>query len=165
MSLKDCKECGAKVSSNAKSCPQCGSPQPKKTGVLTWICVGMLGLAFIIWAMSGEPEPQQERFVAPENKIKKVDESGLAFKMKITDLTSCTAASMKMGNGIAFYEKWADVLHVRYQHTSPSKSFDEIDKYTSEMILDKKRELEKSGIHSQQAFTDYYDANCKKSQP
>lgn len=166
MALKNCKECGAQVSNNATSCPQCGSPQPKKTSVLTWVCVGLLGLAFIIWAMSDKSEPPQTtHVVAPENKVKNVDENSLAMKMDIVDLANCTAASMKMGNGISFYQKWADVLHVRYQKISPSKSFDEIDKYTSERIIDKKKGLERKGIQSQQAFTDYYNLNCKKSEP
>ena len=170
MALKNCKECGSQISDKATSCPQCGSPQPKKTSVLTWICVGILALSFVISIFASnkgsDSEPQQAtHVVAPENKVRNVDENSLTFKMDITDLVNCTAASMKMGSGIAFYQKWADVLHVRYQKISPEKSFDDIDKYTSERILDKKRELERSGIRSQQAFTDYYNINCKKSEP
>ncbi|HWT21663.1 MAG TPA: zinc-ribbon domain-containing protein [Variovorax sp.] len=32
MALVKCKECGAQVSSSAKSCPSCGAPPPKSTG-------------------------------------------------------------------------------------------------------------------------------------
>ena len=28
MGLANCKECGKKISTNAKSCPNCGSPEP-----------------------------------------------------------------------------------------------------------------------------------------
>ena len=52
MAIKPCKECGAPVSDKAENCPMCGAKQPKETSVLTWICVGMLGLAAIIWMYS-----------------------------------------------------------------------------------------------------------------
>ncbi|WP_111860711.1 zinc ribbon domain-containing protein [Acinetobacter sp. CFCC 10889] len=48
MALKNCKECNAQISDKATSCPQCGSPQPKKTSVFTWICAGILALSVII---------------------------------------------------------------------------------------------------------------------
>lgn len=49
MALKPCKECGGSISEKAESCPMCGAKQPKKTSLITWICVGMLGLAAVIW--------------------------------------------------------------------------------------------------------------------
>ncbi|WP_180076912.1 zinc ribbon domain-containing protein [Acinetobacter sp. YH12251] len=52
MGIKPCKECGSPVSDKAESCPRCGAKQPKKTSVLTWICVVMLGLAALIWMYS-----------------------------------------------------------------------------------------------------------------
>ena len=67
MAIKPCKECGAPVSDKAESCPMCGAKQPKETSVLTWICVGMLGLAAMIWFFSdhtpnssSEPSPQMK---------------------------------------------------------------------------------------------------------
>jgi hypothetical protein len=54
MAIKPCKECGAPVSDKAESCPMCGAKQPKETSVLTWVCVGILGLAAIIWMYSGK---------------------------------------------------------------------------------------------------------------
>lgn len=67
MTIKPCKECGAPVSDKAESCPMCGAKQPKETSVLTWICVGMLGLAAMIWFFSdhtlnssSEPSPQMK---------------------------------------------------------------------------------------------------------
>lgn len=67
MTLKKCTDCGTQISENAISCPQCGSPQPKKTNVLTWICVGILGLAFAIWAMS-DKSPSAPVESSPEMK-------------------------------------------------------------------------------------------------
>lgn len=54
MAIKPCKECGAPVSDKAENCPMCGAKQPKETSILTWICVGILGLAAIIWMYSGD---------------------------------------------------------------------------------------------------------------
>jgi hypothetical protein len=44
MALIKCKECGNEVSSDAKSCPKCGAPTPKKTSLLTWVVAGVFGL-------------------------------------------------------------------------------------------------------------------------
>lgn len=73
MALKPCKECGAPVSEKAESCPMCGAKQPKETSLITWICVGLLGLAAVIWMFSDSPsgvstsqEPKPLR--AEENK-------------------------------------------------------------------------------------------------
>lgn len=52
MAVKPCKECGGPVSDKAESCPTCGAKKPKETSVVTWICVGMLGLAALIWMYS-----------------------------------------------------------------------------------------------------------------
>lgn len=69
MAIKPCKECGAPVSDKAESCPMCGAKQPKETSVLTWICVGMLGLAAIIWMYSGgEVEPNNVAETKPLTK-------------------------------------------------------------------------------------------------
>lgn len=35
--LKECKGCGKEISKNAKVCPHCGEPAPKKTSLLTWL--------------------------------------------------------------------------------------------------------------------------------
>ena len=38
MALKECKECGAEISSSAKSCPKCGKTQ-KHTGLVVLLCI------------------------------------------------------------------------------------------------------------------------------
>lgn len=38
-----CKECGHAVSRNAKACPSCGEPPPKRTSVVAWIFVLIFG--------------------------------------------------------------------------------------------------------------------------
>lgn len=37
MAIVKCKECGGKVSTKAKSCPNCGAKPPKKTSLFTWL--------------------------------------------------------------------------------------------------------------------------------
>lgn len=44
-SMVKCKACGADISKNAKVCPQCGEPAPKKTSLFTWMVVGVIVLA------------------------------------------------------------------------------------------------------------------------
>lgn len=39
MVLVKCKECGTEVSDNAKECPKCGAPMPKKTSIITWVAL------------------------------------------------------------------------------------------------------------------------------
>lgn len=64
MAIKPCKECGAPVSNKAESCPMCGAKQPKETSVLTWVCVGILGLAAIIWMYSDKTPSTSSRVVS-----------------------------------------------------------------------------------------------------
>ena len=47
MALIECKECKTKISKQAKVCPSCGAPAPKKTSLFTWIVVAVLSLGFI----------------------------------------------------------------------------------------------------------------------
>lgn len=46
MALKDCKECGKPVSTQAKACPNCGAKPPQQTKELI---VGIVAVAFIIF--------------------------------------------------------------------------------------------------------------------
>ena len=57
MALTECKECKAKISDNAKTCPQCGAKAPKKTGMLTWAVAATMGAVLISYiAGSGDRE-------------------------------------------------------------------------------------------------------------
>jgi len=46
MALKDCKECGKPVSTEAAACPSCGAKPPKSTSIMTWI-IGIFMVAVI----------------------------------------------------------------------------------------------------------------------
>ena len=50
--LVKCKGCGAGISKNAKVCPHCGEPAPKKTSLLTWLVL----ILFIIGIFGGMPD-------------------------------------------------------------------------------------------------------------
>jgi len=71
MAINPCKECGGPVSDKAESCPRCGAKQPKPTSMITWMCVGMLGLAAIIWIFSDHSAgaPSEE---SPEMKAMRI---------------------------------------------------------------------------------------------
>jgi len=45
MSLIKCNECSASISSEAKRCPKCGAPVPKRTSILTWITASVFALS------------------------------------------------------------------------------------------------------------------------
>lgn len=49
MALIACKECKAQISSEAKSCPQCGAAPPKKTSMATWFVGGLM--VFVVGSM------------------------------------------------------------------------------------------------------------------
>jgi hypothetical protein len=47
MALVKCRDCGAQVSTNAKSCPKCGSVPPKQTSGCAWIVLALIAPAMI----------------------------------------------------------------------------------------------------------------------
>ncbi|MFN4317198.1 hypothetical protein [Acinetobacter parvus] len=85
-------------------------------------------------------------------------------KLDVTDTAVCTAAAMK-SQRFNLYDIWAKELHNRYTLIFPQKSQKEIDEYTSERIMDKKRALERKGYTTKPAFLKFYDQNCKGYEP
>lgn len=53
MALTKCKECGKEMSSEAKACPACGAPPPKKTSLVTWLVCGFMLFVFVRCAQMG----------------------------------------------------------------------------------------------------------------
>lgn len=45
MSLIKCNECSSSIGSEAKRCPKCGAPVPKRTSILTWIAASVFALS------------------------------------------------------------------------------------------------------------------------
>ncbi|TLY30434.1 MAG: zinc ribbon domain-containing protein [Nitrospirae bacterium] len=48
MALIRCKECGQEISTKAKTCPHCGSPQKRKTSPFTWLVT----ILIVLWAIA-----------------------------------------------------------------------------------------------------------------
>ncbi len=67
MAMTKCEECGADVSTKAESCPKCGAPispkkpvkEKKKTSLLTWLIVLLIGLS-VLGSMLGESQEEKE---------------------------------------------------------------------------------------------------------
>lgn len=53
MALVKCKECGEKVSTKAKACPNCGAKAPKKTSLFTWLV--LIFIIFIVYVANQSP--------------------------------------------------------------------------------------------------------------
>ncbi|TVT78615.1 hypothetical protein [Acinetobacter colistiniresistens] len=81
--------------------------------------------------------------------------------MDIVELAICTAASMKIGEGIGVYRAWTEELTRRYKKTYPTKSQADVENYVSERIDDKLRYLKGKGLDTKQSFSKYYRENCK----
>ena len=47
MALISCKACGKEISRNAKACPHCGEPPPKRTSLVVWLVLGLLCYAAV----------------------------------------------------------------------------------------------------------------------
>lgn len=64
MAMIKCKGCSKEISSNAKVCPHCGEPAPKKTSLAVWLVVGVLVIMGINGSIGGlsetAPSPKEE---------------------------------------------------------------------------------------------------------
>ncbi|PHS31500.1 MAG: hypothetical protein COA92_07980 [Sulfurovum sp.] len=59
MALTKCKACDKEISKNAKKCPHCGEPTPKKTSSLTWIVAILFVLFFVSMCSQESKSPAQ----------------------------------------------------------------------------------------------------------
>jgi RNA polymerase subunit RPABC4/transcription elongation factor Spt4 len=64
MALVKCKECGEKVSTKSKACPNCGAKPPKKTSFVTW---GVLIIILIALYGGWQKEPKP---ISKQNEVK-----------------------------------------------------------------------------------------------
>lgn len=60
MALVNCKECGHPVSTEAKSCPNCGAKAPKRsgTGLAPLLVIGLI--AYAVYATSSSPNTEKK---------------------------------------------------------------------------------------------------------
>lgn len=80
--------------------------------------------------------------------------------LDVVDTAVCTAAAMK-SQRYKVYDIWVTELKNRYAMIFPNKTNKELDDYTTERVLDKKRWLERKGYSTKPAFLKFYDMNCK----
>lgn len=78
MALIKCKECGEKISTKAKSCPNCGAIPPRKTSIVTWAALVLIlfGL-YSTW--------QTESNLTPEQKKARNEQRAIAAKEKVVE--------------------------------------------------------------------------------
>ena len=57
MALIPCKECGAEISTDAKTCPRCGARVKPKSKAWMWVLGVPLGL-FVVFAFMGSRDPR-----------------------------------------------------------------------------------------------------------
>lgn len=85
--------------------------------------------------------------------------------LSTVDMAVCTAAAMKSGQGIQLYTTWANALEARYKRIYSNKSQKEIESYTVERVLDKRKKLNNDGISTTPAFKNFYTKNCADYAP
>lgn len=69
-----CRECGAEVSDQAKTCPKCGVSTPvRKTSLLTWIATAAAVAAMVLYVVTYEPRPPRAEAapLTPEEQAEK----------------------------------------------------------------------------------------------
>lgn len=87
MALVKCKECGEKVSTKAKTCPNCGAKAPKKTSLFTWIV--LIFIVFVIYAVSKAPSTSVNTATSKSTKSQAI----ATTKTKITKPSWGTSSS------------------------------------------------------------------------
>lgn len=78
--MKTCHECKAEIPADANKCMHCGSKQKKKTSLLTWLVVALLGL-IILPAMFGPGSHTTTPSKSPE-QIKAERQAAMERKQK-----------------------------------------------------------------------------------
>lgn len=70
MALVKCKECGGKVSTKAKTCPNCGAKLPKKTSIVTWAVLMLIVFGvYSSWQIESNLTPEQRKAMSEQRAI------------------------------------------------------------------------------------------------
>ena len=70
--LIKCKSCGEDISKNAKVCPKCGEPTPKKTSLVTWLVL-ILFIVFIAnYNNDSTSSSNKPRTLTPKEQARKL---------------------------------------------------------------------------------------------
>lgn len=88
MSIIKCNECGADVSTEAKACPKCGAPPPKRTSLAVRLVVVLLGVTFVGVSVQqslglgpSRPEPTAEQKAASQAAARRATTAAAAMKV------------------------------------------------------------------------------------
>lgn len=111
-------------------------------------------------------DTQEVKQVVTENLSNKSSEKPINNEIKLdtVEIANCAAAAMK-SQKIEVFTKWFDLLKDRYSVIYTDKNLEQVEAYTTERILDKKRSLQGKGYDSKPAFNKYYEINCLEFQP
>jgi len=119
MALLKCKECGKEVSDKAEKCPNCGSPVPKKLGIIS-IFIRLIGVGILIlifYAMFIAPSMNKPGLLEANYLIKVSGTQGLKFSG--TYMTSGQAGKSESktidGTVPAQYEAAGMIVSVSFQ--------------------------------------------------
>ena len=78
MALVNCKECGEKVSSKAKACPNCGAKPPPQTSLVTWLVLIIIVIVVVPAFFSDTPNvtrsPQERAALAAQRDAERAAE-------------------------------------------------------------------------------------------
>lgn len=78
--------------------------------------------------------------------------------MSTPDMAKCSAAALKIDKEL--WGQWYSTLKARYELIYKDKSPEQIQAYTFERVLDKRRGLNRLGFDSKRAFKNYFNKNC-----
>jgi hypothetical protein len=98
MSLVNCKECGARISTDAKSCPKCGARAPKRTSAFTKLAAVVLipsCVALIHTGNKQEEEAAQARAAAEAAKTPEQRADEAAARKKLDAQTAVAIVGAK----------------------------------------------------------------------
>lgn len=134
-----------------------------------WIAISLL----LLCACSRQEQPAAPRVEPPKSGEAASTGAGMSAPVDtsasdkprplpeadITAVVTCTGATLKMGD-VKLWKKWVEESQRRFATIYPEKSAQEIEAYTLERALDKRRALERTGVGTQRAFTEYFNKNC-----
>lgn len=139
MGLIKCKACGEKISSNAKSCPKCGEPAPKKTSLLTWLV-----LILIIIGIFGSLIPENSSSSSTttssnnEKKLKAQQERKLKAKRE-----------REKEKDLKYFSQSKEIIFQDLNLKMSQKKYNEILKITSKFPSYRGEDANISQIHSE----------------
>lgn len=133
----------------------------KRIVVLGIIAIALTGCGKKETENNSEQANQSAKSYLEDQKNEAKKSVNINPNMDIVQLAVCTAASMKIGQGVGVYKVWTEELINRYHKAHPEMSENDLESYSSQRIDDKLRFLKDKGINSEQSFIDYYESNCK----